>query len=400
MAEKLVNDTENALLLILAEVLGGNEKTCGTAECDFGEFIRLAKAHVVLSIIGDRLLLDESFSSMMTEAQTNEVKKRCESVLVSSNMLLYLTDRCLKRLDEAGINTVVLKGWAVAGYYPVPELRKTGDIDILVADGDVNRAVEIIKKDGFREVSDQHSVHHVELANGEGIEIEVHNMFVEPFEDEAVNRLVRQYGAEMLAHTEYFDYNGYRIRRGTAAYNALSLILHMLQHYLRAGFGLKLLCDWVVFIDKGMDATEYARFAKMSESLGISGFVKMINSVCHRFLGMKLADGMDIITDEGTLEAFMSDVLEGEEFGRSGAHRMVVVHGKGLGAYFREFNHQTKLNNPKLSKIWILMPFLWVKTLIVFIINNKMVRNTKTSDILKTAGRRGKLVAKMGLFSK
>jgi hypothetical protein len=204
----------------------------------------------------------------------------------------------------------------------------------------------------------------------------------------------------MLVHTESFDYNGYHIRRGTAAYNALSLILHMLQHYLRAGFGLKLLCDWVVFIDKGMDAAEYARFAEMSESLGISGFVKMINSVCHRFLGMKLPAGMEIVTDETALEAFMSDVLEGEEFGRSGAHRMVVVHGKGIGAYFREFNHQTKLNNPKLSKIWILMPFLWVKTLIVFIINNKRVRNTKTSDILKTAGRRGKLVAKMGLFSK
>jgi hypothetical protein len=400
MAEKLINDTDNALMRVLAEVLGENEETGGQAECDFGEFLKLAKAHVVLSIIGDRLLLDESFSGRMTEAQKNEVEKRCESVLVSSNRLLYLTDRCLKKLDEAGINAVVLKGWAVAGYYPVPELRKTGDIDILVADGDVNRAVEIIKKDGFREVSDQHSVHHVELANGEGVEIEVHNMLVEPFEDEAVNRLVRQYGAEMLVHTEDFDYNGYRIRRGTAAYNALSLILHMLQHYLRAGFGLKLLCDWVVFIDKGMDAAGYARFAEMSESLGISGFVKMIDGVCHRFLGMKALEGMEIVTDETTLEAFMSDVLEGEEFGRSSAKRMVVVHGKGLGAYFREFNHQTKLNNPKLSKIWVLMPFLWVKTLIVFIINNKKVRNTKTSDILKTAGRRGKLVAKMGLFSK
>jgi hypothetical protein len=400
MAEKLINDTENALLRVLAGVLGENEKTCRTENCNMDELIQIAKAHVVLSIIGDRLLLDESFCGRMTQAQTNAVEKRCESVLVSSNRLLYLTDRCLKKLDEAGINAVVLKGWAAAGYYPVPELRKTGDIDILVAEGDVQKAVEIIKKDGFREVSDQHSVHHVELANSEGIEIEAHNMFVEPFEDEAVNRLVRQYGAEMLVNTENFDYNGYRIRRGTPAYNALSLILHMLQHYLRAGFGLKLLCDWVVFIDKGMDATEYARFAEMSESLGISGFVKMINSVCHRFLGMKLPEGMDIITDEGMLEAFMSDVLEGEEFGRSGAHRMVVVHGKGLGAYFREFNHQTKLNNPKLSKIWILMPFLWVKTLIVFIINNKRVRNTKTSDILKTAGRRGKLVAKMGLFSK
>ena len=60
----------------------------------------------------------------------------------------------------------------------------------------------------------------------------------------------------------------------------------MLQHYLRAGFGLKLLCDWTVFINNGIDEKQYLRFADMAADLGIYGFVDMINHVCGKYLGL------------------------------------------------------------------------------------------------------------------
>ena len=91
-------------------------------------------------------------------------------------------------------------------------------------------------------------------------------------------------------------------------------------------------------------------------------------------------------------------MIDGEEFGRSDSKRMVVVNGSGLSAYAKEFHHQMILNNPRLSKKVILWPYLWIKTLAIFIRNNRTIRKTKTMDIIKNAGLRGRMIKEMRIF--
>ena len=53
-------------------------------------------------------------------------------------------------MKKQGICAIILKGAATASYYPVPELRKSGDIDILIPEeGSYHRAVRILKEEGF-----------------------------------------------------------------------------------------------------------------------------------------------------------------------------------------------------------------------------------------------------------
>ncbi len=407
MPNTILNNTQKLLLELLKSELGESaaSDSKGAASWDFydvdmEELVHLAKAHAVISFIAGRMTTDDSIRPRLSPALLEECSKSCEAVVVSGHRLLYLTDRCLKKLDKAGVSGVALKGWAVAGYFDIPEQRKVGDVDILVADDDLKKAVGVIEQDGFYTVAEQRSVHHIELADADDMVVEIHNMLVEPFDDSEINERIRQIGSRMLEHTEYFEYNGFRIRRAQPEYNAISLILHMLQHYMRAGFGLKLLCDWVVFMDRGIGKEQYQRFMEMTDSLGISEFVKMINGVCHRYLGMKVQDGVETVKDEKTLAMFMRDLFEGEEFGHADSNRMVVINGSGAGAYIREFHHQMKLNNPNASKWWIIWPYLWGKTLAVFLINNKKIRKTSTLDILKNAGKRGKIVQDMKLFER
>ena len=172
---------------------------------------------------------------------------------------------------------------------------------------------------------------------------------------------------------------------------------------------MKLLCDWTVFINNGIDEKQYLRFADMAADLGIYGFVDMINHVCQQFLGLN-ADKIPLIFnnsniydnswDEESLEEFLADIMESGEFGHEDNNRMVAVNGTGLWAYIKEFHHQMRVNNPGSSRFVIIWPFLWLKTLVVFLKNNRKVRKTSTMNIIKNAGRRGKIIKSMNLFKR
>jgi hypothetical protein len=186
------------------------------------------------------------------------------------------------------------------------------------------------------------------------------------------------------------------------AYQAFYLLLHMLQHFLRAGFGLKLLCDWVVFWEKPVRKEEKDTFIQLLEGSGLIGFASIITAVCVKYLQLdreKVAFLLDRESfDKKTVSSFMKEIFEAEEFGHSDTDRMVVLRGTKLTDYIREFHHQMKLTYPKAGRCVILYPVLWIMTLCGFLYRNRKVRGTSGRAIMKKAHKRSKLMEQIHLF--
>ena len=174
----------------------------------------------------------------------------------------------------------------------------------------------------------------------------------------------------------------------------------MLQHFLRAGFGLKLLCDWVMFWNSEVESGEKERYLSLVRESGIKGFSDMVTAVCCQYLGLskELVGWMEMEVKEDGVREFMEDVLEAEEFGRSDSERMVSLRNGGLSGYVREFHHQMRLNFPGAGRYFVCWPLLWAITLARFVRNNRRIRNVSCQSILKNAGQRGRLIQKMGLW--
>jgi len=51
--------------------------------------------------------------------------------------------------EEAGLRAVLFKGLALARHYPAPAARQTGDIDLLVAPGELPRAEQVLRAAGY-----------------------------------------------------------------------------------------------------------------------------------------------------------------------------------------------------------------------------------------------------------
>ena len=315
-----------------------------------------------------------------------------------SLQLQALTEKLTRLLREADITAITLKGCAVARFYPVPEFRKTSDIDLFVSNGeDLKRAVQILCANGFHLSEKWHSNHHVILTSEKKEVVEVHAAWTECFQEKHLNQYVENLQKESNQHCGLVDCQGVQVYAYDTAWQGFYLLMHMLLHFVGSGFGLRNLCDWVVLWEHCNDTKEPEAFWKLVCESGTLEFAKAVTSICVRYLGLPAEKSPVPVetADPDTVDALLRDVLDAGEFGYSEAERMVGMDGSSLAAYVREFHHQMHINFPKAGRIIFLWPFLWCATLVRFLKNNRRLNRPPVSAILKKAGRRGELVCRL-----
>ncbi len=363
---------------------------------DWEEVLECAGHHAVIPLVAD------SLRSLPEAAE--RVSEACRLTVLQNYHLMFTTKYVVNVLREAGIETVVLKGVSAACYYAQPELRKSGDVDVQLLDPSrIEEAERCLLQKGFHTMERQIANHHLSMLSPEGIELELHSMLVEPFDDENINRYLERLVTQIRSCVELREIMGVEFPVLSDGMQAYQLLVHMLQHFLRSGFGMRLLCDWVVFWNRAVEEGECARYRLLVEESGLEGFSKMITSVCVYRLGLRPeVNGWlcrDLFSREDA-DLFWEDVLDAEEFGKSSEERMVLLKGSRLTDYLREFHHQMHLNFPRAGRWFILFPALWLATLVRFLRNNRTVRGVTARQVLQAARRRSRRIEQIGLFGK
>ncbi len=394
---------ESCLLRLISSALTDNSFVSFEKLPDWRLVIKLAKSHAVFSLLYDVLSDRDDLPNECKKLLTAESRK----TVLQSYRLLYLSRAVIDLLGEIGIPALVLKGGCASKLYPVPELRKSGDVDILLLKPErIDDACLRLKKAGFTVNSEQHAEHHIGMKSPENIEVELHTMLAEPFDSKRVNQYIDGVAAECAENVVIEDVMGISLPRLADAYQAYSLLLHMLNHFLRSGFGLKLLCDWVVFWNHSYNDETENLYLKLVNECGIRGFSDLVTWTCVRFLGLKydnvrfMLDGDSGGLHKPDTDSFIREVFDAEEFGMSDKDRLVAMRGTSVTDFIREFHHQTCLNFPRASRIFILLPVLWVITLWRFLQNNRKLRRVSTRSVLIKAHKRSKLIKNLRLFEK
>lgn len=392
---KTLSKEESDLLAMLREALTGVRRERTEDAPDWERLLSMAERHGVLPLLYDILEEEEVPPNLKRRAADS-----ARQTVQQSYRLLFLCKYLTEGLEAEGISAVLLKGVGTASYYPTPELRKAGDVDLLLLrPGECGRAGEALEKLGCRRSDGQSALHHVAYRADEGIEVELHTMLAEPFDNERMNRYLEEHLPDCGEHVGRRDAMGVSLPVLEGAWHAYELLLHMLQHFLRSGFGLKLLCDWVVFWNRDVDEAERRLYLELTEESRIKGFSDLVTLACCRQLGLpeERVAWMELAEHYET-ETFLAEILEAEEFGKSSVNRMVTLRGGGLWDYVREFHHQMRLNFPRGSRCVLCWPALWLATLVRFLRNNRKIRKTSGFAILKKAGERGRMIEQIGLF--
>lgn len=406
-----VTREERMVLALMRQALAGGPAP-SESDVSWGEIIRIAQRHAVLPMLSDMLFELKDGPGRELLESVRETALHC----VRQNVrLAWETARTQKALEKAGISTAVLKGGGIGVLYPVPEYRKSGDVDLFLlrqqADGkeqqlailaeQVKQAGKVFTTLGYFPDHTHPSSNHMVYQNADGIRLELHTFLMEPVDDESVNQKIWEIQRSGVLRGQTVHTAGQELTALTGAGQAFALLLHMLNHFLRAGFGLKLLADWTVFWNQipQIEKQEQEIYQSLAEACGLGGFSDLVTTICVRYLGLKGLKPQQAF-DPALADAFLRDILASGEFGADTKGRMVALRGIGLKDYFREFHHRTKLNFPQASAYPILYPVLWLRTLFRFLINNWKIRGISARTILRQAGERGQFIRQIHLFEK
>ena len=194
--EQLLNSEETELCKILSLALHGKKSFDTDRKIDWNALIQMAEKHKVLPFLFDILQ-----GADLPQEQQKILQKKGQQTVQQSYRLLFLSKSIIEELKEYGIDAILLKGSGVAALYPVPEYRKSGDIDILMKNKEeAERACKILEKRGFCKKEYQAAHHHIACSGVDGIEMELHVTLAEPFDSEKTNTYLKQCQVSFFEH--------------------------------------------------------------------------------------------------------------------------------------------------------------------------------------------------------
>lgn len=187
-------------------------------------------------------------------------------------------------LEEAGIPFVILKGFAAAMYYPKPEYRAMGDVDLIVAPEDFDRAEQVMAEKGYALNVRDYERHHE--FQKDGVEFELHRTYAVMADPKAARSLDRKI-FEGLAKARTVTLGKYSAPVLEDETNGLVLLVHINQH-METGLGLRQIIDWMLFVDQYLDDAAWkAGFGAAAEAIGLKTLAVTVTRMCQLYLGLR-----------------------------------------------------------------------------------------------------------------
>ena len=329
---------QRLLDVVKLSLWGGTE---ATADQDIFEEMRLQGISSLPGSVLDQLSL------------TQELFDKWKSSIVKTVFRYYNYKHIESKLPLT-VPYVILKGTSASQYYPHPELRSLGDIDIMTRHEDYNAACEMMVLGGYKEVtseSERRRGRHRSFARRD-ILVEVHSFFASVTDIEKARYLDELIIQNISTSHVLPD-----------KVNGLVLLEHISQHF-RNGLGLRQIIDWMMFVDKCLSDEEWSNFLKMAQKIGLEKLAIAATRMCELYIGLperKWTAGVD----DQLCDSLLQYVLSSGNFG----NKWTDTKSAAISAF-------SAIKNPKdlfqsLQKVgienWkaarkhkILRPFAWI----------------------------------------
>lgn len=209
---------------------------------------------------------------------------RAETLTQIPLFLNYLQqqDSCIKLLKTEGIRCDVLKGAASASYYPIPEYRQMGDIDLLISPTDKEKTHWILQKCGYCKAEHDKSV---QAFQKEDLVVEIHTGFETHRTDVLTEKISELLQRDLQQPTE-IELLQYRFPTLSAECTGVLLLAHMAKHFEKE-LGFRQVMDWMLYADKVLtDVVWQQTMQKLFQSYHLEQFAITVTAMCQRYFGL------------------------------------------------------------------------------------------------------------------
>lgn len=276
------------------------------------EATRLSEIHSLAGLFNEGLIL-------LSEDPTEKMRRTMASAaLVAKAGKRYAEMRsAVEYLCNKEIPVTVMKGFVMREYYPVPEYRSFGDIDLLIGKAEGDKARKSLEELGYKQVNNELHV----------IGMKKDQYYFEIHTDLLADDFFVPQGAESLLRAP-LEYT--RPREGlegatefTPEFHFLYLILHIAKHFYCMGAGVRMFLDLCLMMENAKVNWKIA--GEYLKTAGMARFAKTVLGVCEKLFGTEAPKELTFaICEEGgqvsseVIEETTEYVLKGGVFGFQG----------------------------------------------------------------------------------
>lgn len=314
-----------------------------------------------------------------------------------------------RALEEAGATPLVVKGIVCRRLYPRPDHRPSADEDLLIPPAQFALCHEVMSRRGLRttEPDPQNAweisyckggsplyieLHKHLFSPGFGTDAEFNGFFADAFRG-AVRQAVEGDTVRTLDPTDHMTY----------------LLFHAFKHFLHSGFGIRQVCDILLFAHSHDGVIHWAAVRESCRRIRAEKFAAAVFAIGTKHLGFDSVGPWNVAAvDESPL---LEDVLRSGIYGsaeRSRLHSSTITleaaasqkspRGGILTAAFPSAK-DLQGRYPWLKKQPWLLPVAWADRVGVYLRETKHCPDSSLKDALRIGTERVELLKKYGVVN-
>lgn len=240
---------------------------------EFAKLYKLTKSHDLAHLVGDALIKNGLIGD--GELKT-KFQKQIMLAVYRYEKINYELGRLRKVLNEAKIPFIPLKGSVLRRYYPEPWMRTSCDIDVLVHESDLERAVSALTTAaGYK--ADSKGSHDVGMFSDGCVHLELHYSLIE---DKIVGSVADILQNAWENASPVSDTSEYAFGDDMFFFYHTA---HMAKHFINGGCGIRPFIDiWVLNHHISFDREK--RDALLAEG-GLLTFAKQAEALSEAWFG-------------------------------------------------------------------------------------------------------------------
>lgn len=298
--------------LIAASLL--DKDYCVSEREDWADIYTQLNNHVVSMLCGDML-------SRLSGIDP-DIKKLWKQEIIQgvSWFYTYLAEqnKIVERFQAEHIPFVIIKGCASAMYYPRPEYRIMGDIDLLVRPEDYGKIGDIFQSLGYSEESIPNAPMHGAWRSG-NVTVEPHWSFdlAQREADSDLNQLI----FSGFSDIQWVSMGAYQVPVLPKLQNGIVILEHI-RHHLSDGVGLRQILDWMMYVHAGLDDRYWTeKFQPVAKKLGLEQLAVTVTHMIQMYFHL---DDPEITwcnqADDEICEQLMQYISTCGNMGRNRSH--------------------------------------------------------------------------------
>ena len=207
-------------------------------------------------------------------------------------------------LHKHDIRMLLLKGYGLSLFWPKPDSRPIGDIDIYTFGKWEETDKLICQKLGIKSNTSHHK--HSEL-HYKGKAIENHYEFLNVHAHRSTAEI------EDILHEELNAYPDKEISNlyyPSCRFNALYLLRHSGEHFASTSMKLRLVLDWAFFVKS--NSVDWQWLLQILDRVGMKQYLAVLNAICVRHLGFSAELFPELPVEDALVERSLNDILHPE----------------------------------------------------------------------------------------